>query len=383
ARPAANSVAPPLAAAAALLEAVGDTRDRIVFERLCLLENARPVELGRALDVGYERIRQLRLRAETRARAVAQEDPAFAEPVARLQHELGVAAPVGELDRALASLGLPPSSDVRTAVLTWLAGPYRRMPGRPGWVAINGNDLGITTRRLLGEDGGVHRTEVLHKQLVQAGMAEGHVEAWFAEQPVRVHEDVTVFLVGSLATVAERILSATGLAMSAEDCRCWCGDDAAPEPAWHEALRRDGRFVHVGGDRFELAEWGSEPVAVPSSPPRHDPRRPAPNGSLDDPAQPTLRVVVDDLVLAGAPGPVALALVERLGIAQGASRSVSTRYGPLSLSNAADGSWRGSLRPIALACGAAAGDVVLLRFDQLKASACVEVCRGAETVVAS
>ena len=81
-------------------------------------------------------------------------------------------------------------------------------------------------------------------------------------------------------------------------------------------------------------------------------------------------------MLAGAGGPVPAGLVECLGVPRRARRSFSTRYGPVMLTHDVAGPARGSVRPVALATGAAVGDALLLHFDPDDGTAAVEVVRA-------
>ncbi len=371
-----------VAAADGLLQQLGDARDRIVFERLCLglgSDDVPPAEVARALEVGAARVRKLRARAEDRARQAFLAAPPLSAPVAQLRDELGVAAPRDAAAAALARLGLPPAGDVRSALHLWFAGPYRPFAGLPGWLGVDGDGARVTTRLLLGEDGGVHRTELIRKELVRAGIAPGQVDPWLAEQPVRVDDELTVLVVGSPAAVAERILAATGEAMTAAELVAWAGQGSGHQASWRQALRRDHRFVAVADDRFELAEWGGTTATSGTSNVPAGPAGPDGDEEMDQPAPGTWTVAVDEDLLSGGSGPVPRSLLAQLGVAAGATRTIATRYGPLALCNVAEGPRRGSLRPIALAAGAAAGDVLLLRFAPGATSAGVEVVAGPAT----
>jgi hypothetical protein len=412
-------------AAEALLRQIGDTRDRLLFEHLCLADDPRPRDVGRALELGSSRVRELRRRAASRV-----EEALFPEPlgtaVARLGRELGVAATSATVDDALAALGLPPAGDVRSALCLWLAGPYEPVVGCPGWLAIDGGSVRTATGRLLAEDGGVHRTDLLRKELVRAGLAERQVDTWLAAQPVRVDGELTVLLAGPPRDVAERVLSATGAAMTVAEIVAWAGEPPERQVEWRDALRRDPRFLAVGFDHFELAEWtsttassaasrppgpampgscGASTVGAQSSSRRSacptEPRRQGKRGAparastnsgrastglppggvggarAAEPAGEgtanTWAVTVDDAVLAGRPGPAPEDLLAQMRVPPGASRTVATRYGPFSVCNAVDGPQRGSLRPIAMAAGATVGDVLVLRFVPDAPAAGVEV----------
>ena len=94
---------------------------------------------------------------------------------------------------------------MRSALYLWLAGPYCPIVGLPDWLGVDGDGAsGWPPADSSSEDGGVHRTEPLRKELFREGVAEGQVDAWLAAQPVRVDDELTVLLVGTPAAVAER-----------------------------------------------------------------------------------------------------------------------------------------------------------------------------------
>ncbi|MDQ3384537.1 MAG: hypothetical protein M3503_00765 [Actinomycetota bacterium] len=348
-----------LAALDALLDEAGDVRTRGVFEHrsLRLDDQATSVELASALGVSQEWIRQLRARGSDRVRsAFAASTSTLGHTVTTVADRLGVAAPVAAVEALLASLDLPPSQDSRALLVLWLAGPYRPVRDRPGWLATDPAALLAETSRLLHEDGGVREAEHISKELEMIGVAPEHVGAWVADQPARLVDALVVATSGAPLDVAERALSATGRALTVDALSTWAG-----VPVGHGAgelwtlLRRDQRFVRVGADTFELAEWGGTPYED------------APDGG-----RLVLRVEVDADVLSGSGAPVPVDLVQGLGLRSGARRTFATRYGPVALSYDRPPT-RGSLRPVALAAGAAVGDSVLLGFHLDDDAAMVEV----------
>ena len=70
----------------------------------------------------------------------------------------------------------------------------------------------------------------------------------------------------------------------------------------------------------------------------------------------TLRIAVDRDVLGGGSGPIPTSLAHALGMGRGSRRTFATRYGPVALAYDAEAPTRGSIRPVALAMGAAIGD---------------------------
>jgi len=345
-----------------LLSAAGDERARAVFEHRMVRQGPRPTqaELGAALGIGTERVRQLCRRAVDDVTGAFDQAPGeLRDLVASTAEELGAAAPLEAVVELLARRDLPAMPDSRSLLLLWLAGPYATVEGHAGWLATDPPALLTDTTLVLLEDGGVRPVEHVLKELERLGLNHEHTERWLAEQPARLVDGLVVSTRGSVSQVAERALSATGRAMTVPELATYTsGEGAAGEAAGLRALlHRDRGFVWVGDDRFELGEWGgvddaTGDAAVES---RSVADRPA-DGRL------WLRVDVDDGVLGGSVGPVPLPFVEALGLGAGDRRSYPTRYGPVALSNAGSGPTRGSIRPVALAVGATVGDALVLGF---------------------
>jgi|GEM_PF-1887750 len=345
-------------------EAAGDHRSRGVLAHRALRLDGRTSikELAKALDVSDNRISEIHVRAGQRARQAAGE--ALDEPAAELRHRLNPVCRIAAVDEALAALGLPAHHDPRSALLVWLAGPYLPVNGHRGWVATEPATVLADTRRLLREDGGVRQTDDVAHDLQVAGFAAADVDIWLHRQPVTALNGLVVDLTGSAAEVAERLLSATGRAMTAAELVAPTTAPCAAD-ALDTRLRRDARFVRVDRDHFELAEWGSAPFTEPAAPP---PAQLFPAGGRSQ-----LRIEVDAAVLRGAGDPVPLAVVEALGVPRGSRRTFATRFGPVALSHAATKATRGSVRPVALAAGARAGDALVLDFDAATGDASVEL----------
>ncbi len=369
------------------LSAAGDDRDRGVFEQRSLRVEGRPTiaRLAATLGIGPERVRQLRARAGERVRdALAAAPATAAERAAEMGRELGAAATAERAAEVVVAAGLPQLPDARSLLALWLAGPYQPVDGQPGWIATDPVELVVETRRLLHEDGGVRLLEQVTKELEVLGMVPSHIGAWLARQPVRVVDGLVVLTAGPPAEMAERVLSATGVAMTTEELSSWARSDGtrhgidgvdsdppttdgsttdgstthgATLDGLRAALQADRRFVQTSPEHFELTEWGATPYRAPA------PARGAPPGRRVTAAHRCwLHVEVDEEVLAGSPAPVPVPLVEALGLRRGARRSFSTRCGPVALTHDAARPARGSLRPVALAAGAGVGDTLVLGF---------------------
>ncbi len=332
-----------------LLDGVGDQRDRVVFEHgvLPLGPVVTRAELADVVGVGAERVRQLQIRARSRVDTAVADAPAVVrELAAHVGERLGAAAPLGAVDDVLASIGLPPLPDSRTRLLVSVAGPYRAVAGHPGWVALDPAELLAETRRMLGEDGGLRLLAHVAKELGALGVEAEHVDSWLAAQPVRVVDGLVVATDDASNDVAERVLHACGRPLTTDEMAEWLPDGwEAAEDLWSS---RDRRFVITDADTVALVEWGDGSDG---------------EAALDQPdGKPavTLRIEVGRDDLSGADGVVPLAVAHAIGLARGSRRAFTSRYGPMTVSYESDVPTRSSIRPIALAVGAAVGDEVVV-----------------------
>lgn len=341
------------------LAVAGHVRDRAAFEHTVLVP--RPArnrsDIAAGLGIGLERLRQLRIRATERIDEAAKHCPGEVHDLAMTVNLLvGSAAPCAAVDEVMAEHGMPTLRDPRSRLLLRMAGPYHDVDGHPGWVAVDPAELVAETRRAIHEDGGVRLAEHVAKELVSLGMGSDHVAAWLARQPVRLVDDLVVATTGTCGDIVERALHARGQEMTIDELADWIpGGQASIEVLWSA---RDRRFVVTHDDALALAEWDDASA----------------DGLTDrEPPAGTLRVAVDDGVLAGVPGPVPAALAHTLGLRRGGRRTFSTRYGPVAVAHDGDVPTRGSIRPIALAVGASVGDelVIVLYPDGREATVSV------------
>ena len=241
-----------------VLAVAGDERDRAVFEHgvLALGAVVTRTELAAVVGVGAERVRQLQVRTKARVEAALDNAPSVVRDVAgQLRERLGAAASLGAVDDMLTAIGLPPLPDSRSHLLVRMAGPYRRVAGLPGWVALDPAELFAETRRMVAEDGGVRLVGHVAKELEAFGVLAEHVGPWLATQQVRVADGLVVATDGSSADVAERVLHAFGRPLSTDEMAEWLpGGREAAEEVWSS---RDRRFVVTGTDTLALLEWGS------------------------------------------------------------------------------------------------------------------------------
>jgi hypothetical protein len=352
-----------------LLSAAGAARDRAAFEARELALGERPTlqQLARRLRLSQERVRQLRLRAAERVRAAADEGPeCVAGLIAEVRAVLGVAVPATEAGALLAELGAGPLAAAPAQLALWLAGPYRPVRAMGGWLAIEPDGLVTSTKQMLGEDGGVRLARQVGDELAALGVVEGHRDAWLAACGALLADDMVVSTAGAPGDVVERLLFAAGTPLTAAELGSLLpgGPDHAAA-----ALRRDTRFApsEERAGAFGLAEWRAPAAPPPPSGGRRrgQPARPdrLANGvpSLD--GRYWLRLVVDEAVFAGRSQPAPADLADAVGVAPGHRRTFAGRYGPICLVNEGGEPSLASLRPVALACGATAGDTLLIGFS--------------------
>ncbi len=349
-------------------QAAGNHRDRGVFAHRALRPGGPTptAELAEALGLSAARVLQIQAQAQKRSRDAV--GPTLEKLATDVAGRLGPVCRLASVDDALAAMGLPALDDPRAALLVWLAGPYLPAIGRTGWLATDPAGLRAGTGRLLQDDGGVRRLDHVTADLEVAGLASIDVRAWLDGLPIVILDGLVVAVSGNPTDVAERLLSATGRAMTAVDLAAAASMELEATEL-DSRLRREPRFTRVDKDHFELSEWGGEPFVEPDP---HAPAelfpgagRGAPTGRCE------LRIEVDDDALRGTTAPVPLSVLEALGVACGGRRTFATRYGPVALSHAPDQASRGSVRPIALAAGAGPGDALLVEFNAATGAATV------------
>ena len=359
-----------------ILHSIGSLRDRAVFEHLHLElgERVNGTELAKTLGLGRESVSRIRTATAERVHngveaLPAQTAEALAELLTELRGRLGCAVQTATVNETLRTLGLPTRFDTRSALLLWLAGPYTHVPGSNDWLVSDSDTLEVATATtaVLAEDGGVRTIDSVLADLTTLGIIEGEAAPWLARQPVRCSDGLVVSLVGSCASVVERILFATGSPMTVAAIEAWFADvtqDTRPSTAaLVRALTLDARFATAGTSSFGLAEWIPERsgrTVSPTTATSSETRRTQHHYSPEDLV---VRVPVTAVTLAGTPGAVEASLVDALAIDRGGARTFTTRFGPIVLAFPIDGPRHGSLRPVALAAGAKVGDFLVLDFS--------------------
>ncbi len=358
------------AAVVALLRAAGDERSRLLFDGWSSWREPRSLpQLANESGISAQRAGQVVHRFDSRLRAGLNVAPGpLPWIVSRLRARLG---PVTTVERAEHVLGcfdlVGPAGDL----VLWLAGPYRPVPSRSGWLALGHRTVVAHTASCLAADGGVRPIADVEADL---GLSGQHLRAWLLACQATIVHELAVSLAGPLPDIVERILDAHGRTLTAAAITACLaeGDRVTTDDSLRRALRAK-RFVRHPDGNFGLADWESVPSGP--APPRSPDARPWSTESTTSPDDKALDdsrrddrlwlwVRVDTDVLRGGEAVVPGALAEGLGLRAPARRTFSSRYGPIAL--AADGPHptRGSVRAIALAAGARHGDTVLLGFSR-------------------
>ena len=328
-------------------------------------------------------VNKLVRRAEARVRQALTAAPApLPWFVSTLRSRLGAVATAEQLRAELDRVGAhkPPAPEL----LGWLAGPYSSVPDRPGWVAVQCQDVAARTAACLAQDGGVRRLVDIEAELADLadlGIATRYLEPWLRACGAAVVHDVAVPMNGPLADVVERLLDAYGTARTSEEIAAdLAGCGRAVEPAaLAKVVGNRRRFARSTAGGVRLAAWGKDEHPPAKDAPRrplaktHAPTKPESQGGQE---RLWLWVRVDTAVLRGSEAAVPVALVEGLGLAPFARRTFSGRRGPVTLAHEPPQPTRGPVRAVALAAGARPDDTLLLGFG-VRGDLEVEVRRGA------
>jgi hypothetical protein len=343
-----------------ILAAAGDRRDMEVFAERTLRLNCRPTvaEVAERVGLSAERVRQIGVRAQGRVRGAAAAAPDETRVlVGAVGAWLGRVVPVEVAHDVARRLGAGSAHTRLGGLLLWLAGPYRPVPGRDHWLAVEPAEMLARTTEWLAEDGGVRPAREIHDELAAEGVRTEHHDAWVAACGGVAVDDMVVYTAGGLATVAERALFATGRGMTAPEIAVVvAGRDRVAE--LHVILDRDRRFVRVSEDVYELADWGGVAKPEPTAP-----RAAPPPGCTSNNERWWLRIPVDADVLRGAGSPCPDGLHHLVSLVPHHRRTFVSRYGPVTISDDGTSPGLGSLRHVALACGAQPGDELWLGFD--------------------
>lgn len=216
-------------------------------------------ELGRALDVTRERVRQLELRIKKQIddRLAAGDSCAAIEHAAsKLRRSLGTIATDATIRAALvAHVGDEmPDADLRRAVLRALAGPYRFEDGF--WQRDKA--LADLKARLLERADEPLTSDDVDALLAWAGVADASRGAVSAALPLRAFDERHLVWVGGLQDKACRVLQVHGEPMSREELYEAMGPDDVNFRSMVNAIQSDDRFRRLGLNRYGLAAWGGE-----------------------------------------------------------------------------------------------------------------------------
>ena len=358
----------------ALLENAGNDRSRALFAAWASPRAPGSMQLlAEEHGISAQRVGRIVHRAAAQVRAAVATAPApLPWLVSDLGRRLGRVASEPRVDAVLGRLGVEgPAGDV----LLWLAGPYRPVPSRPGWLAVEAPEIVARTSSVLAADGGVRRLADVEAELE---LHPDQVGPWLRACQATVIHDLAVSLSGPLPAAIERVLDAHGRPLTASELTVCLGEKgrAVTERDLAGALR-SRRFRRSAAGEVRLTDWSTE-SAAPKQAKRATPAKarsrprsqPVPAGPARLEAVPEssgdgrlwLWVRVDTEVLRGAEAVVPRGLVDALGVQAPHRRTFSSRYGPLVLANDGPEPVRGSVRAVALAAGAHDGDTLLLGF---------------------
>jgi hypothetical protein len=341
-------------------------------------------QLGAEAGLSGQRAGKIAHRVDARLRAgLDAAPPSLRWVVGSLGRRLGPVTTVVHLAGTLDRLGVEGSAEL----LVWLAGPYRPVPDRPGWLAVDPATIVARSAACLSADGGVRR---LADVVAELGLDAESGGNWLRACGATVIHDLTVLLTGPLASVVERLLDAHGRTLAAPTIASAITDGGRTlaAPALHRALRAP-RFRRTPAGEFGLRDWGDEPFTEPvpgpggasqrlKPEPRERPRTPRPEaeaaaaearlpvaGEHESTADGRLWlwVRVDGDVLRGLDAVVPTGLMEGLGVGVGHRRTFSSRYGPIVLAYDGPQPIRGAVRAVTLAAGCYEGDTLLLGFS--------------------
>lgn len=346
-----------------LLDAAGDARAQRLFRGWELGEDGlQRAELAARDDLTVPHAAAIVQGAATRVRQSLAGAPAWVRwAVGAARDGLGGVTTLTEADAVARRLGT--TGPTSTALLLWLAGPYRPVGGTAGWAALDPKRAVAITREALHADGGVRPLPDVAGEIEELSLARGLLGEWLGACGATVVHGLSVVVAGPLPDAVERLLEAHGSAQSSEEICAGLvpgrGDVGEEELA--RALRSK-RFARDERGRVALRSWGGPPQSQSQS--QSQPDRLEPRPDLRQPAELVwLEPVVDDALLSGDESPLDSAAAERLGLARGTRRVFACRFGPVTLANDGGSPTRGSVRAVALAAGARRGDVLALGFS--------------------
>ncbi len=381
-------------AVTALIDAAGDERSRRLFVTWSLqLARRSQGDLAAEERVSATRIGQIVQRAEARVRRAAVMTPGpLPWAVRTLRERLGALTTEARVDAELASLGA--SAEPAAGLFRWLAGPYRSVPRRSGWIATEPRRAVDRTATCVAADGGIRRLVDVISELEDLDLRSEALGPWLTAGGATLVHDLVVLVEGSLPDAVERLLDAHGVPRTPDELAAdlAAGGRTVDEGLLARALQ-NGRFAPTAKGAVRLDAWGPGPDRrVPTRKGRTGPagrsRSDCPEAGTAPavPSSPTDRlwlwVKIDDATLRGAEGDVPVALVEALGLEPPGRRTFSSRWGPVTLAYDGTRPTRGSVRAVALAVGVHPDEILLLGFSA-RGDVAVEVRPAAVTPTAA
>lgn len=362
------------ASAARLIDAAGDERSVRLFRSQAIAgsDKLSLQDVAREEGISPQRVVQIVHRAGERVRGEVPATPPWPWLVSTLRRSVGLLTTTEVLESVLARLGV--SASPGAELLAWLAGPYQPVGKRPGWVAVEPKTAVGRTTTCLASDGGVRRLPDVRVELADLEVTSDQLGAWLQGNGAVVVHDLAVLVTGRLDDAIERVLDAYGTGRTTAEIAAGlaAGGRTVEEGVLDRAFR-SRRFTQAASGAIGLTSWGGE-QPLPAGRRRQRPakgngaksgRAPAKKvgEALSATARLWLWVKVDEEVLRGSEAAVPAALAEGLRLAPLSQRTFSSRWGPVTLGHDGPQPTRGSVRAVALAAGAGAGDSLLLGFS--------------------
>ncbi len=216
-------------------------------------------ELGRALDVTRERVRQIErhIKDQIESRITVGDSCAPIEhAAAAVRRSVGTITSEKALQAALAEQVDDDAGDaeLRRAVLRELAGPYRAKGGfwqrNDALESLKATLLDRVDEPLTPED--------VYELLASAGVVETSRDAVRVALPLHEFDERYLVWVGGPQDKACRVLQVHGEPMSREELHAAMGSKTVNFRSMVNAVQADDRFRRLGLNRYGLAAWGGE-----------------------------------------------------------------------------------------------------------------------------
>jgi len=241
-----------------------DSVEEIILRRRILAMNSTSTldELGIAVGLTRERVRQIQVKTKDRLAEALAEDGSrlMVWQGSALRAMIGSMWPIDEdeyLKFIRTAIGRPWETDDDTvALLHWAAGGYRIL-GQ--WLCASGTippDTGLVLR--FADEAGVVDVEALKQDLRSAGLRDAVLERWLTDTgQTRILDGQTILWAGSVADKCAAVLGARGRPADTD----WLVNAISEGHSVRSTRNRlfeDPRFVRTSKSLWGLRSWGME-----------------------------------------------------------------------------------------------------------------------------